>query len=185
MKKKVIIPAAMITTAVAAGAAAMAIFAKKSVDEQEKAPDIDEKTAEDKGEIKLDGIDAPEFEAPEAEAPEGTLESYLTEHPEERQSLEAVKDSFSGDGVRTDISCTGDTLFFDFVMTEVSGAETRASLKPDLETFLESQEETYAEIVSSVEEETGLTGIKMIVIFMDADEEEIVSGHYDKSGRTL
>ena len=179
MNKKVIIPAALAASAIVTGAAAYLLKGKGGSNAAKPAEVPEE--GEGKSEIKLEGIDAPEFTVPE----EGTLESYLVEHPEERESLEAVKDSFTGDGVRTDISCTGDTLFFDFVMTDVSDEDTMAALKPDLDTFLESQTQTYADIVSSVEEETGLTGIKMIVIFMDANEEEIVSGHYDKSGKVL
>ena len=197
MNKKVIIPAAVIGTVLAAGAAAFAYLsyikgpAEPEAKEEPEAPDEPEKSEEPeedapqeqeegKSEIELDGIDAPDFTEQEE-----TLESYISEHPEEKESLEAVKNSFTADGVTTDISCTGDTMFFDFIMSDVDDDETKAALKPDLESFLEEQSDAYAEIVASIEEETGLEGIKMIVIFMDANEEEIVSGHYDKSGKVL
>ena len=77
------------------------------------------------------------------------------------------------------------TMFFDFIMADVDDEDTRAALKPDLASFLEEQTEAYSEIVKSIEEETGIDGVKMIVIFMDANEEEIVSAHYDDEGKTL
>lgn len=180
MNKKVIIPVALASSLVATGAAAALAYLnarKKSVEPEEAE---EENLEEEQSEIELDGIDAPDFTEQEE-----TLESYIAEHPEEKSSLDAVKDSFTADGVTTDISCTGDTMFFDFIMADVSDEDTKTALKPDLESFLEDQSEAYAEIVASIEEETGLSGIKMIVIFMDANEEEIVSGHYDKNGKVL
>ena len=119
------------------------------------------------------------------EESEEDLESFMAEHPEEKESLEAVKESFTADGVRTDIEVSGNTMFFDFIMTDVDDEDTRAVLKPDLASFLEEQTGAYSEVVSTMEEETGIDGIKMIVIFMDANEEEIVSAHYDDEGKTL
>lgn len=113
------------------------------------------------------------------------LEEYIELNPEERENLEAVKDSFAADGVRTDISFVDNTMFFDFVMADVADEETREILKPDLEKFLEDQADTYRGIVQQIGEDTGFSDIKMIVIFMDEDGEQIVSGHYDENGRTL
>ena len=76
-------------------------------------------------------------------------------------------------------------MFFDFVMTDVDDEDTKEALKPDLESFLNEQSEAYSDIVDTIEEETGIEGVKMIVIFMDAEENEIVSGHYDSEGRVL
>ena len=123
-------------------------------------------------------------EKPEEPA-ELDLESYLAEHPEEEESLKAVSESFSADGVRTDITVTGNTMFFDFVMTDVDDEDTADALKPDLEGFLDDQSEAYSDIVRTMEDETGIDNVKMIVIFMDDDENEIVSGHYDSEGRVL
>ena len=188
MNKKVIIPAALVSSLLVTGAAAATFFTLKKHEKKVSEPEepvepeeaAEEQDLETKSEIELDGIDAPDFTDQEE-----TLESYIAEHPEEEASLDAVKDSFSADGVRTDISCTGDTMFFDFIMSDVGDEDTAAALKPDLESFLEEQSESYAEIVASIEEETGLSDIKMIVIFMDADENEIVSGHYDRNGKVL
>ena len=96
-----------------------------------------------------------------------------------------MKDSFAAEGVRTDISFMDNTMFFDFVMEDVEDEETREILKPDLAQFLDDQEEAYKGLVKQIEEDTGFGDIKMIVIFMDENGEEIVSGHYDESGRTM
>lgn len=113
------------------------------------------------------------------------LEEYIELNPEERENLESVKDSFAAEGVRTDISFMDNTMFFDFVMEDVEDEETREILKPDLAQFLDDQEEAYKGLVKQIEEDTGFGDIKMIVIFMDENGEEIVSGHYDESGRTM
>lgn len=147
--------------------------------EEEPEPEEEEALAEEASEES-----EPEEEEALAEEAED-LESYMSRHPEEEESLNAVKDSFSADGVITDISVTGNTMFFDFVMSDVDDEDTKAALKPDLETFLDDQSDSYADIVRSIEDETGIKDVKMIVIFMDAGEDEIVSGHFDREGRVL
>ena len=140
--------------------------------------------------------DKAQEETPEealAEAPEGVqevpapvdLEQYMYINPEKMESLNVVKDSFAAEGVKTDISFTDNTMFFDFVMTDVDDEETDAVLKPDLELFLEDQTEVYRNIIKQLEDDSGFNDIKMIVIFMDASENEIVSGHYDETGKTM
>ena len=173
----------ILSTALATGAAVLTSVLMKKLKEQSEAAYQEE--AEEEEELIDDAVD--EVEDADEEAPEGevTLEKYIAANPEEEESLNAVKDSFSADGVRTDISCTGNTMFFDFIMTDVDDEDVAASLKPDLDTFLEDQSESYAEIVKTIEDETGVDDIKMIVIFMDANEEEIVSGHYDDNGKVL
>ena len=121
----------------------------------------------------------------QAEQKPANLEEYIELNPEERENLESVKDSFAAEGVRTDISFMDNTMFFDFVMEDVEDEETREILKPDLAQFLDDQEEAYKGLVKQIEEDTGFGDIKMIVIFMDENGEEIVSGHYDESGRTM
>ncbi|MBQ3281101.1 MAG: DUF4854 domain-containing protein [Eubacterium sp.] len=113
------------------------------------------------------------------------LEEYIRENPEEKANLDKVGEGFAAEGVKTDISFTDNTMFFDFVMTDVEDAETKEILKPDLEQFLSDQTENYKGIVKQIEEDTEFSDVKMIVIFMDANGEEIVSGHYDESGRTM
>lgn len=130
---------------------------------------------------------APE-KAPEKaqEVPEPVdLEQYMYINPEKMESLNVVKDSFAAEGVKTDISFTDNTMFFDFVMTDVDDEKTEEALKPDLEAFLKDQTEVYTNIVKQLEEDSGFDDIKMIVIFMDANENEIVSGHYDETGKTM
>ena len=122
--------------------------------------------------------------APDEEGP-ADLEEYIELNPGERENLEAVKNSFAAEGVSTEISFSDNTMFFDFVMTDVEDKETREILKPDLEQFLEDQAEAYQGVVKQIEEDTGFDDIRMIVIFMDANGEEIVSGHYDDNGRTM
>lgn len=113
------------------------------------------------------------------------LEQYMYINPEKMESLNVVKDSFAAEGVKTDISFTDNTMFFDFVMTDVDDEKTEEALKPDLEAFLKDQTEVYTNIVKQLEEDSGFDDIKMIVIFMDANENEIVSGHYDETGKTM
>ncbi|MBR2547930.1 MAG: DUF4854 domain-containing protein [Eubacterium sp.] len=143
-------------------------------------------------EVVLQKEDAsPEFHPYESYAPAeeeqgpSNLEEYIEENPEEKASLDSVGEGFAAEGVKTDISFADNTMFFDFVMTDVDDKETEEILKPDLEQFLNDQTENYKGIVRQIEEDTGFSGIKMIVIFMDANEDEIVSGHYDETGRTL
>ncbi len=119
------------------------------------------------------------------EQPPANLEQYIELNPKERESLDVVKDGFAAEGVKTDVSFVENTMFFDFMMTDVEDEETKEILKPDLQAFLDDQTESYTGIVKQMEENTGFSDIKMIVIFMDANEEEIVSGHYDESGRTM
>ncbi len=131
-----------------------------------------------------DAAEAEAEEAPEEQKPYD-LEEYMELHPEERASMESLKESFAADGVRTDVSFAGNTMFFDFVMTDVEDDETKEFLKPDLMKFLDDQAETYKNTVRQIEEDTGIEGVRMIVIFMDENEAEIVSGHYDREGRTI
>ena len=158
--------------------------AEEAAEAAEEAAEEAEDVAEEAEEIAEEAEEAAEF-AEYSEPAEIDLEAYLAEHPEEKDSLKGVSDSFSADGVRTDISVTGNTMFFDFVMTDVEDDDTAAALKPDLEGFLDDQSEAYSDIVNTIEEETGIDGVKMIVIFMDDNENEIVSGHYDNKGRVL
>ena len=148
----------------------------------EEAVELAAEAPEEAGDAFAEYAEKPE--EPEEPA-ELDLEAYLAEHPEEEESLKAVSESFSADGVRTDITVTGNTMFFDFVMTDVDDEDTAAALKPDLEGFLDDQSEAYSDIVRTMEDETGIDNVKMIVIFMDDDENEIVSGHYDSEGRVL
>lgn len=191
MNKKNIVSAMLASAVLFTGTAALAAYTyfKKSAggaeepelpeeDEEEEDDSVGDEPSEEEAE------ETPEAE-PEEEEPADDLETYLGRHPEEEESLDAVKDSFSADGVRTDITVTGNTMFFDFVMEDVDDEDTKAALKPDLEGFLEEQSESYSGIVKKMEEQTGIGGIKMIVIFMDADEDEIVSGHYDAFGRVM
>ena len=167
-------------------------FAEEQVDEQveEEAPaeEITEDTDEyaDKYAAEYAENSPSDEETSEAEEKEPeNLEEYIEKNPEERANLNSVGESFSDEGVRTDISFVENTMFFDFVMTDVYDAETEEILKPDLEQFLNDQTDAYKGIVQQIEEDTGFKGIKMIVIFMDANEEEIVSGHYDSTGRVM
>lgn len=125
-------------------------------------------------------------EEPAAEEQEpADLEEYIELNPEEKESLNVVKDSFAQEGVRTDISFADNTMFFDFVMEDVEDEETKDILKPDLEQFLDDQADAYTGIVKQIEEDTGFNDVLMIVIFMDANGAEIVSGHYDDTGRVM
>ena len=204
MKKNQIVSLIMGSAFLVAGAAAYtaAKFAgKRGFSEPEAVP-------EDLPEEELEvAVEEPEAEEPAEEAaPEeaveepaeepaadvqaetqrpANLEEYIELNPEERENLESVKDSFAAEGVRTDISFMDNTMFFDFVMEDVEDEETREILKPDLAQFLDDQEEAYKGLVKQIEEDTGFGDIKMIVIFMDENGEEIVSGHYDESGRTM
>ena len=166
-------------------------FAEEQVEEEAPAEEIAEDT--DEADEFADEYAAEYAEnSPSDEEPSGAeekepenLEEYIEKNPEERANLNTVGDSFSDEGVRTDISFVENTMFFDFVMTDVDDAETEEILKPDLEQFLNDQTDAYKGIVQQIEEDTGFKGIKMIVIFMDANEEEIVSGHYDSTGRVM
>lgn len=197
--KKNIVPAIIASAILASGTVALAAYTymkkgQRDVPEEEKTEEAGEAEAEvieDSEEAESEeAIEDAETEAADdipEELPEQEtdLESYLQQHPEEEESLNAVKDSFTADGVRTDITVTGNTMFFDFVMTDVDDEDTKEALKPDLESFLDEQSGSYSDIVRTIEEETGIEGVKMIVIFMDAQEDEIVSGHYDSEGRVL
>lgn len=191
MKKKNVIMPVVISIGASLLATGFVVLAKKMLLEKKEEPaDVEDELTEqgeddDEQDEAEEGDDAAEFDTSDYEPQEETLESYIAEHPEEEESLNAVKNSFTADGVTTDISCTGNTMFFDFIMSDVDDEDTGAALKPDLESFLEEQENAYAEIVSTIQEETGIEGIKMIVIFMDANENEIVSGHYDANGKVL
>lgn len=207
MKKNQIVSLIMGSAFLVAGAAAYtaAKFAgKRDFSEPEAVP-------EDLPEEELEAaVEEPEAEEPAEEAPVQAeepapeeaaeepaadvqaetqkpvnLEEFIELNPEERENLESVKDSFAAEGVRTDISFMDNTMFFDFVMEDVEDEETREILKPDLAQFLDDQEEAYKGLVKQIEEDTGFGDIKMIVIFMDENGEEIVSGHYDESGRTM
>ena len=195
MKKNVV--SAIIASAVlASGTVALAAYTylkkgqgeapaeEKPEEAGEKEIEETEKTEETESEEAIEDAEEAADDIPE-EQPAVDLETYLQQHPEEEESLNAVKDSFTADGVRTDIAVTGNTMFFDFVMTDVDDEDTKEALKPDLESFLNEQSESYSDIVDTIEEETGIEGVKMIVIFMDAEENEIVSGHYDSEGRVL
>ena len=178
------------------------IYGDEEDDEEDSEEAVEDAEAGDFDESEADAPET-EFEVPEDESEleyseytrtetteipqesEEDLEAFIAEHPEEKESLESVKESFTADGVTTDIEISGNTMFFDFIMADVDDEDTRAALKPDLASFLEEQTEAYSEIVKSIEEETGIDGVKMIVIFMDANEEEIVSAHYDDEGKTL
>ena len=207
MKKNQIVSLIMGSAFLVAGAAAYtaAKFAgKRDFSEPEAVP-------EDLPEEELEAaVEEPEAEEPAEEAPVQAeepapeeaaeepaadvqaetqkpvnLEEFIELNPEERENLESVKDSFAAEGVRTDISFMDNTMFFDFVMEDVEDEETREILNPDLAQFLDDQEEAYKGLVKQIEEDTGFGDIKMIVIFMDENGEEIVSGHYDESGRTM
>lgn len=151
---------------------------------EEIAEDTDEYADEYAAEYAENSPSDEETSGAEEKEPEN-LEEYIEKNPEERANLNSVGESFSDEGVRTDISFVENTMFFDFVMTDVYDAETEEILKPDLEQFLNDQTDAYKGIVQQIEEDTGFKGIKMIVIFMDANEEEIVSGHYDSTGRVM
>ena len=161
---------------------------EEQADEAAPAEEITEKADEYADEYAPEYAEkSPSDEEPsEAEEKEPeNLEEYLEKNPEEKANLNTVGESFSDEGVRTDVSFVENTMFFDFVMTDVDDEETEKILKPDLEQFLNDQTDVYKGIVQQIEEDTGISGIKMIVIFMDANEEEIVSGHYDTTGRVM
>ena len=167
-------------------------FAEEQVGEQVEEEAPAEEIAEDTDEYADEYAAEYAENSPSDEEPSGAeekepenLEEYIEKNPEERANLNTVGESFSDEGVRTDISFVENTMFFDFVMTDVDDAETEEILKPDLEQFLNDQTDAYKGIVQQIEEDTGFKGIKMIVIFMDANEEEIVSGHYDSTGRVM
>ena len=161
---------------------------EEQADEAAPAEEITEKADEYADEYAPEYAEkSPSDEEPsEAEEKEPeNLEEYLEKNPEEKANLNTVGESFSDEGVRTDVSFVENTMFFDFVMTDVDDEETEKILKPDLEQFLNDQTDVYKGIVQQIEEDTGISGVKMIVIFMDANEEEIVSGHYDTTGRVM
>jgi len=153
---------------------------------EEAAPEEAEEPAEEAApEEAVEPAEEPAADVQAETQKPANLEEYIELNPEERENLESVKDSFAAEGVRTDISFMDNTMFFDFVMEDVEDEETREILKPDLAQFLDDQEEAYKGLVKQIEEDTGFGDIKMIVIFMDENGEEIVSGHYDESGRTM
>ena len=191
MKKGQVISLLLGAAAFAIGAAAYSI-AKDSEDDTPAKHDAHDEIVntpyrpedDEPEEVPEEAVPDEEFAEYEESAP-ANLEEYIEKNPDERANLDSVGEGFAAEGVRTDVSFVDNTMFFDFVMTDVDDAETEEILKPDLEQFLNDQAENYSNVVKQIEEDTGFSDIKMIVIFMDANEEEIISGHYDSTGRVM
>ena len=96
--------------------------------------------------------------------PDPTLESWMAEHPEEMEDVEEEEGM--------EILFEGNTLIYKYDITVLGIDEETATSDEAIAIFeqgLDDQEETFKNVASSLEKQTGISGIEVKVVYTFGD----------------
>ena len=101
------------------------------------------------------------------------LEEYVAENESmQKQIEEAAKAS------DLDITIKDNTITYQFSYEEVLKDEEIEAMHKALEASLADQKETFNDLAASLEEETGLTGIQVVLIYVEGAGKELYTATY-------
>ncbi len=102
-----------------------------------------------------------------------TLESYIAENED---AMEEINEAAGESGV--EVSITGNDLTYTYSFDLEMDEETTELVKEQLESAMESYTSTFESLAADLEEESGVSGITIIVIYQDTNGNELFNGQY-------
>ena len=101
-----------------------------------------------------------------------TLEEYIASDSTAQEQI----DSLSTGGMDVDI--TGNTLTYTYTYSQTFDDDTVNQIKPQIENIMSSQGSTFESISKTLEEESGIEGITVKVVYLDGAGTELYSGEF-------
>lgn len=102
-----------------------------------------------------------------------TLETYIASDEEAKAEIE---DMAEANGL--DISIVGNELTYTYKYDQTFDEDTAAMISEQLESAMSSMDSTFSGIASDLEEEAGISGITVVVIYQNGDGSELYSETY-------
>lgn len=99
-----------------------------------------------------------------------TLESYIASDEEAKAEIEEMAEAND-----LAISIVGNELTYTYKYDETFDADLAEMLAGELESAMGSMNSTFSGIASDLEEETGISGITVVVIYQNGDGSELYS----------
>lgn len=103
-----------------------------------------------------------------------SIADYLKDEEFQKQ-LETMKTSMASQGMEVDIKADGDSLIYVF---KVPSVEKSDEMTAALESAMSSQDATFQATADSVKEEVSNKTVKVVIKYVDKNDEEIFSKTY-------
>lgn len=103
-----------------------------------------------------------------------TLEEYISNDEEARTTLESV--SSSTEGLEVDVE--DNTIIYTYTYDNTLDSSMIESVSQQLEKTIDSSESTFRSMADTLEEESGIDGITIRVIYLNNDGTELVNKEY-------
>lgn len=105
------------------------------------------------------------------------LEEYINSNEEAQQSIESLSTA-SEDGSGLTVDVKENTLIYTYKYSQTFEQDIIDQMAPAIEKALNGQAATFENVSSTLEEESGISGIIVKVLYVDGDGNEIYSKEY-------
>ena len=103
-----------------------------------------------------------------------TLEEYISNDEEAMTTLESVSSSTEG----LEVAVEDNTIIYTYTYDNTLDSSMIESVSEQLEKTIDSSESTFRSMADSLEEESGIDGITIRVIYLNNDGTELVNKEY-------
>ena len=103
-----------------------------------------------------------------------TLEEYISNTEEARTTLESMSSSTEG----LEVAVEDNTIIYTYTYDNTLDSSMIESVSEQLEKTIDSSESTFRSMADSLEEESGIDGITIRVIYLNNDGTELVNKEY-------
>ena len=103
-----------------------------------------------------------------------TLEEYISYDEEARTTLESMSSSTEG----LEVAVEDNTIIYTYTYDNTLDSSMIESVSEQLEKTIDSSESTFRSMADSLEEESGIDGITIRVIYLNNDGTELVNKEY-------
>ena len=103
-----------------------------------------------------------------------TLEEYISNYEEARTTLESMSSSTEG----LEVAVEDNTIIYTYTYDNTLDSSMIESVSEQLEKTIDSSESTFRSMADSLEEESGIDGITIRVIYLNNDGTELVNKEY-------
>ena len=103
-----------------------------------------------------------------------TLEEYISNDEEARTTLESMSSSTEG----LEVAVEDNTIIYTYTYDNTLDSSMIESVSEQLEKTIDSSESTFRSMADSLEEESGIDGITIRVIYRNNDGTELVNKEY-------
>ncbi|MGN0658710.1 MAG: DUF4854 domain-containing protein [Emergencia sp.] len=106
-----------------------------------------------------------------------TLEEYINSDADAKEAIESMNSSTDEGGMTVEVK--GNSIIYTYQFADTIEADLLDDVKAQFEQYMESAGSTFENIASTMEEESGIDGITVKVIYLNGDGSEIYSKEYE------